>query len=701
MLTLKRDITKDYNMINQQLLNPQSIVVVGGSEDVAKPGGKILKNIIDGGYSGKLCVLNPKTESIQGIKTYQDQEDLPNTELAILAIAAKFCPPTIEFLSRKKGTRAFIVISAGFGEESEEGALFERRMLATLEETGSCLIGPNCIGFMNHNYYGVFTTPLPKPDPKGIDFISGSGATAVYIMESGMTKGLSFASVYSVGNSTQIGVEDVLEHMDENYREGISPEIKLLYIENIGNPKKLLKHATSLVRKGCRIAAIKAGSTEAGSRAASSHTGALASPDTAVDALFRKAGIVRCFGREELTTVASIFNHKIPKGKNIAVITHAGGPAVMLTDALSEGGFRVPQLSGPKAEALLAKLHPGSSVSNPVDFLATGTAQQLSDIIDACENDFNEINAMVVIFGSPGLSRIYDVYKLLDRKMKTCKKPIYPVLPSLINAREEIESFLEMGNVNFPDEVTFARALSLILKTPSPPMEDKTIQELDKKKIRDVIQGAKSGYLKPELVGELLDAAGIPRVKERTVTSLQEAREASLDIGFPIVMKVIGPLHKSDVGGVVLNIRTGEEVKAHFTKLIKIPDTNAVLMQAMKTGVELFAGAKRDEKFGHLILGGLGGIFIEVLKDVSSALVPLYNEEALDMIRRLKGYKMIQGVRGKAGVDEYKFSDILVRLSELVLIAPEIAELDLNPLLGEGENVFAVDARIRVEELNS
>ncbi|MEA1896491.1 MAG: acetate--CoA ligase family protein [Bacteroidota bacterium] len=684
-------------MINQQLLDPQSIVVVGGSEDVTKPGGKILKNIIDGGYQGKLYVLNPKAESIQGIKTYQDQENLPDTELAIIAIAAKYCPLTVEFLAKKKGTRAFIVISAGFGEESEEGALFENRMLTTVEETGACLIGPNCIGFMNHNYYGVFTTPLPKPDPKGIDFISGSGATAVYIMESGMIKGLTFASVYSVGNSTQVGVEDVLEYMDENYREGISPGIKLLYIENVGNPNKLLKHAASLVRKGCKIAAIKAGSTEAGSRAASSHTGALASPDTAVDALFRKAGIVRCFGREELTTVASIFQHKIPQGKNIAVITHAGGPAVMLTDALSDGGFRVPQLSGGKADALLEKLHPGSSVSNPIDFLATGTAQQLGDIIEACENDFDEIDAMVVIFGSPGLSRVYDVYELLDRKMKTCKKPLYPVLPSLINAREEIEGFLEMGHVNFPDEVIFARALSLITKTLLPPLEDDTIQVLDKKKIRLVIQGAESGYLKPDQVGELLDAAGIARVKERAVTSLQEALKASLKIGFPLVMKVIGPLHKSDVGGVVLNIRTEDEVRKHFTKLINIPDTNAVLMQAMKSGIELFAGAKRDEKFGHLILGGLGGIFIEILKDVSSSLVPLHKEEALDMITSLKGYKMIQGVRGMAGVDESKFSEVLVRLSELVLIAPEIIEMDLNPLLGEGDNVFAVDARIRIE----
>ena len=409
----------------------------------------------------------------------------------------------------------------------------------------------------------------------------------------------------------------------------------------------------------------------------------------------RRASLGRTFGHPPSRT--TIFQHKIPQGRNIAVITHAGGPAVMLTDALSGGGFLVPQLSGPKAEALLAKLHPGSSVSNPVDFLATGTAQQLSDIIDACENDFDEIDAMVVIFGSPGLSRVYDVYKLLDKKMKTCNKPLYPVLPSLINAREEIKSFLDMGHVNFPDEVTFARALSLILNTPKPARENETMPDLDKEGIRNIIERAESGYLKPDQVGELLDAAGIQRVKERIAATLEEALELSMEIEFPLVMKVIGPLHKSDVGGVVLNIQTEEEVKTHFSKLIKIPDTNAVLMQGMKSGIELFAGAKREGKFGHLVLGGLGGIFIEIMKDVTSALVPLHKEEALDMIRRLKGYKMIQGVRGKAGVDEYKFSEILVRLSELVLTAPEIIEMDLNPILGEGENIFAVDARIRIE----
>ncbi len=267
-------------------------------------------------------MTNPKESEIQGIKCYSNLQDLPQVDLAILAIAAKYCPETVEILAHHKGTKAFIIFSAGFHEESEAGALLEARIVKTINETGGCLIGPNCIGVMNSNYAGAFTTPIPKLGPKGVDFVSGSGATAVFIIESGMPKGLTFSSVYSVGNSAQLGVEDVLEYLDLSFDPQSSSKVKLLYIESINNPAKLLKHASSLIQKGCKIAAVKAGSSSAGSRAASSHTGALASSDVAVDALFRKAGIIRCHGREELTTVASIFMHPELKGKNIAITTH-------------------------------------------------------------------------------------------------------------------------------------------------------------------------------------------------------------------------------------------------------------------------------------------------------------------------------------------------------------------------------------------
>lgn len=685
-------------MINEQLLNPKSIVVVGGSDDVQKPGGKVLKNLIDGDFKGDLYVANPKMDSVQGIQSYKDPKDLPQVDLAILAIAAKFCPSTIKFLAEERNTRAFIILSAGFSEENEEGAKLEQEIVEIVNSVGGSLIGPNCVGVLNPNYNGVFTTPIPSLDPKGCDFISGSGATAVFIMESGVPKGLSFASVYSVGNSAQMGVEEILKHMDESFDPETSSKVKLLYIENIDKPEMLLKHASSLIRKGCKIAAVKSGSSEAGSRAASSHTGALASSDVAVDALFKKAGIVRCKGRDELATVASIFMHPELKGKNIAVITHAGGPAVMLTDSLSNNGLDVPHIDGPKADALLGKLYGGSSVANPIDFLATGTAQQLGDIIDACENDFDNIDAMAVIFGSPGLFPVYDVYDLLHEKMKQCKKPIYPILPSVINVKDEIDHFLAKGRINFPDEVVFGDALAKVYHTTEPQPAEIEMPEVDKAGIRKIVDEAENGYLSPEQIHNLLDAAGIDRAREGVAETEEEIVSLAKEIGFPLVMKVVGPVHKSDVGGVTLNVKNEATVRSEFKRMLQIKDTYAVMLAQMLSGTEVFIGAKREDKFGHMVLCGLGGIFIEVLKDVKASLAPISTDEAHEMIQGLKSYGIIKGVRGQEPVNEDKFAEAITRVAALMTVAPEIFEMDLNPLLGNKDAVVAVDARIRIEK---
>lgn len=683
-------------MINRQLINPQSIVVIGASNDIHKPGGKILKNIFDGGFQGSLYVVNPKETEVQGIKSYNSASDLPNVDLAVLAIAAKFTLETVEILAKQKNTKAFIIISAGFSEESSEGKILENKIVEIVNSVGGALIGPNCTGILTPNHHSIFTQPIPNLKTDGIDFISGSGATACFILESGIPKGLSFASVFAVGNSAQIGIEEVLEYLDLNFDEN-SSKVKLLYLENIRKPEKLLKHSISLINKGARIAAIKAGSSEEGSRAASSHTGALANSDLAVDALFKKAGIIRCYGREELMNVGAVLMHPVVKGKNIAIITHAGGPAVMLTDSLSKGGMAVPKISGPGADELLTKLYAGSSVSNPIDFLATGTAEQLGIIIDHVDKMEN-IDAMVVIFGTPGLNRIFDVYELLDSKMKTSSKPIFPVLPSGLTAKEETESFLSKGRINFPDEVGLGNALSKVFHAPKPKVFEGHNLDVDLGRIRSIIDFAEPGYLKPNEVAALLDAVGIPRVKEYVVDNLEDALAKAKKTGFPLVMKVVGPVHKSDVGGVVLNVNTTEKVAEEFERMIKIKDTTGILMQPMTSGIELFAGAKYEENFGHMLLCGMGGVFIEVLKDISYELSPIHHHEAFTMIESLKSYKIIKGVRGQKGVNERIFADILVRLSTLVTYAPEIVEMDLNPLLGKVDSIAAVDARIRINK---
>ena len=686
-------------MINEQLLNPRSIVVIGGSNNVHKPGGAIVRNIINGGYQGELNIVNPKEDDVQGIKACHDVKDLPQTDLAVLVVAARFCPDYVEYLCREKGVRAFVIISAGFGEETHEGALLEQRILDACEQYGAALIGPNCIGLLNRNHHSVFTLPIPNLNPKGVDFISGSGATAVFILESAVIKGLQFNSVWSIGNGKQIGIEDVLQYMDEHFDPETDSKVKLLYIENISNPDKLLFHASSLIKKGCRIAAIKAGASESGSRAASSHTGAIASSDAAVEALFRKAGIVRCFSREELTTVGCIFTLPPLKGKNFAIVTHAGGPGVMLTDALSKGGLNVPKLEGPLAEELKEKLFPGSAVANPIDFLATGTPEQLGIVIDYCENKFEEIDAIAVIYGTPGLTRLFEAYDVLDQKIKECKKPIFPILPSLHTAGPEVEAFLKRGHVNFSDEVTLATALSQVIRTPQPAPPEVQLYGIDIPRLNKIIFDIHTnGYVQPQVVREILECAGIPLVPELVSTSKDELITFAQKVGFPVVAKVVGPVHKSDVGGVALNIRTAEHLALEYDRMMQIEGATGVMVQKMLKGTELFIGAKYEERFGHVVLCGLGGIFVEVLKDVSSGLAPLSYGEAFSMIHSLRGYKILKGTRGQKGINEQKYAEIIVRLSTLLRFATEIKEMDLNPLLADENGVVAVDARILIEK---
>ena len=691
-------------MINQQLLNPQSIVIVGGSNDTHKPGGTIIRNLVNGGYKGALRVINPKEDEVQGIKAVHTAAELPQTDMAILVVAAKFCPQYVEELARDKGVRAFIIISAGFGEETHEGLLLEEQVLATCERYQCALIGPNCIGVMNNNFHGIFTLPIPQLNPKGADFITGSGATAVFILESAVMKGLPFNSVWSIGNGKQNGIEDVLAYLDETFDPERDSHVKLLYAENISHPDRLLKHARSLIRKGCRIAAIKAGASESGSRAASSHTGAIATSDSAVEALFRKAGIVRCHSREELTTVGCVFctleqakAENVQVGRNYAIVTHAGGPGVMLTDGLSKGGMNVPKLEGPAATELKGKLFPGASVANPIDILATGTPEHLGIVLDYCDQRMDDVDAICVIYGTPGLVELWEAYDVLDKKMAVSRKPIFPILPSMNTAAAEVKDFIAKGHMNFSDEVTLANALALIRNTPAPADEEQEVKGIDAKAIRAVIDKAGGdAYLEPADVRRLLQSAAIPVVPELVSDDKELLMGFADGIGYPVVAKVVGPLHKSDVGGVVLNVMDAGRLATEFDRLMGIKDATAVMVQKQTKGTELFIGAKFEPRFGHSVLCGLGGIFVEVLKDVATGLAPLSHGEATRMIESLRGYKILKGVRGQAGINVPLYADILVRISRLLVHAPEIKEMDINPLLADGADIVAVDARIRV-----
>jgi len=685
-------------MLHEKLIQPKSIVIIGGSDNIRSPGGRVLKNLIDHNFEGDLFVVNPKQSIVQGVKSYQNINDLPEVDLAIIAIAAKHIIETVKILTQKKETKGFIIFSAGFSEKDQKGVELEDEIVSLIDKANGSLLGPNNIGLINEYYTGVFTTPIPKLNKEGVDFISGSGATAVFIMEAAQSTGLTFSSIYTVGNSAQIGVEEILEYLDDSYDVRESPKVKILYIESLKNPIKFLKHSSSLIKKGCKIAAIKAGSSEEGIRAASSHTGAMANSDVFVEALFHKAGIIRCSGRNELIAVAGILTQKETKGKNIAIITHAGGPAVMLTDILSKNGLHIPKLIGKFSNDLLDQLYDGASVTNPIDFLATGTAEQLEIIIDYCENKFDTIDAIAVIFGSPGLTSVYDAYEVLDKKIKSCKKPIYSILPSVVNVKDEISDFIGKGNIAFTDEVLFGRSLAKVFNTSKGITDSYQTELIDINGIRKIIDALPNGYVPAEEVNHLLKCTGVNVVDHSVVKNNTELLEIEESLKYPVVLKVVGINHKSDVGGVVLNIKNKEELLLSYKKLMQIDGTKSVIIQPMKKGIELFIGGKKETVYPAVIMCGLGGVFVETFKDISIKMIPISKQDSLNMITNLKSYPILKGSRGQKGINIEEFAKIIRKISCLFKIAPEISELDINPLMADEGKIIAVDARIKIEK---
>jgi acetyltransferase len=424
----------------------------------------------------------------------------------------------------------------------------------------------------------------------------------------------------------------------------------------------------------------------------------MANSDVFVEALFHKAGIIRCNGRNELITVAGILTQKESRGKNIAIITHAGGPAVMLTDILSKNGLYIPKLTGKSSKDLLNELYDGSSVANPIDFLATGTAEQLETIIDYCENKFANIEAIAVIFGSPGLSSVYDAYEVLNKKIKTCKKPIYAILPSIVNVKDEISDFISKGNIAFTDEVLFGRSLAKVYNASKYISESKQIELIDIDGIRKIIDVLPNGYASAETANHLLKCAGVNFVDQMVVKNKIELLEIEKTLKYPVVLKVVGILHKTDVGGVELNIKNKEELVLAFEKLMRIAGAKSIIIQPMKDGIELFIGAKKESVYPAVVMCGLGGIFVETLKDISVKMIPISKQESLDMITNLKTYPILKGSRGQKGIDLEEFAKIIRKISALLQIAPEISELDINPLMASEGEIIAVDARIKIEK---
>ncbi|MHC1743168.1 MAG: acetate--CoA ligase family protein [Syntrophobacteraceae bacterium] len=690
-----REALKPAPAAYELLFTPRSIAVVGASLDPIKPGGRVIKAILEHDYRGKLWAVNPKTASILGLPTFPSIDALPSApDLALIAIPALLVVKALRDLARKGG-RAAIVLTSGFGEKDEEGKRREQEMLRIAHAAGMTLIGPNCSGFMTPCYKGKFAGLVPTLKGRSVDFISGSGATVDYVMEQATGRGLSFGSVVNLGNSIQMGVEDLLALYDEHY----GPEharILMLYMESVRKPGMLLRHARSLIRKGCMLVGIKSGVTEAGRRAAASHTGAMATDDTAVQALFEKAGIIRVRSKAELIDVACVLHAAggALSGKRACIVTDAGGPGVMLSDELNRQGIELSVLSEKTRRRLREILPPESSVANPIDCLPSRTGRQIEAVLGVlAEEESGNIDVIVVITGDSGMSDNWEIYRAILSGMERSAIPVIPVLSSAVTSRQHIIRFGDAGSIHFPDEVQLGAALGKVAAWIRPDDSVPEMTDYDPAAIGAALTG-RSGLLPPEAAFSLLRAAGYRLPKQSVVSRLDELSGACEAVGFPLVLKVIGPLHKSDVGGVRVGVRDVAEAQEAWLELMAIEGASGVLVQELVEGTEVILGASHAGDFGHLILFGLGGIHTEVMKDIRFALAPITRSESFRMIRSIRGLPILEGTRGGRRISLERLADYVTRLGRLVSDFPEIKELDLNPVKGGELELIVVDARI-------
>jgi acyl-CoA synthetase (NDP forming) len=687
-------MTDTFEAAYRRIIHPRSIAVVGASNSVNKPGGSVTRNIMENNFTGTIYLVNKSGEAIRGMSTYTTVEALPGEiDLGIVVVpAAGVYQAMVELIQKK--CKTIIVLTAGFGETDEKGRIEERRLVELAEQHGVTMIGPNCVGIVTPHYCGKFAGIVPKMKKGSVDVISASGATVDYLMEQAEVRGLKFDNVITLGNSAHYGVEDVIELLDETHSSEHAP-VKFIYIETVKKPQKLLKHARSLTKKGCVLVGIKSGVTDDGSRAAASHTGAMATSDTAVQALFDKAGIIRVKSKYELVEVGCALHGLKNKTKiqNIGIITDAGGPGVMCADELNTCGLRIPRLRETTQTKIAGCLPKYATITNPIDCLPTQTGQQIADVVKVLDDEKEDLDAIVVLTGNSTLFDKWECYSAIAGCMDNCSIPVLPVLSAATTSSDLIDRFKKEGRIYFIEEVNAGSALGKLGNRMALYEPESVLKNYDKKKITAILEGSKE-ILPARKCIELLDAIGVGQPKQCIVTNVEQLAERAKSLAFPVVAKIIGPLHKSEVGGVIVGIANPNELVSAWQRLSRLEQFEGVLLQEMIGGAEVIIGAKKETGYGHVVMFGLGGIFTEVFKDSQFALAPLGLQESERLIRSIRSIKMLEGVRNQKGMSIAKLADYLTRVSMLVHDFSQISEIDLNPVKGEGENLSIVDCRV-------
>jgi len=694
------------------IMQPKSIAVVGASNRPGSVGLSVFRNILNANFQGVLYPVNPKAGSVQSVKAYTRLAEIPDEiDLAAIIVPAHIVPTIVEEAAEKK-VKGLIVMSAGFKEIDGKGAELENRVKELVTQHGIRLVGPNCLGIINTNEKVRMNASFVRKMPKAgnIAFISQSGALCTAVLDYAEGKNIGFSKFISFGNKADVNEIDLLQYL----KDDPDTDVIIMYLEEISNGRKFIETAREITWENKKpILAIKSGRSPEGARAAASHTGSLAGSDMAYDAIFFQSGIQRMEGINELFNCAIAFaNQPIPKGNQIAIITNAGGPGIMATDAAIRHGLTLASLSDTTRTKLKEHLPPTASLQNPVDLIGDATHERYEGaILDVLMDD--NVQGAIVILTPQAMTDILETAEIVPRVVKGIDKPVLCCFMGIVDVSEGIRYLEKHGipNYSFPEEAV--RALAAMVRYGGLLRLEKRSfrrvaadREAAAQIIREKLKDSDRHYMPENEANEILQCYGFPVLKSRLIKDPSEIPLSAEKIGLPVAMKISSPdiVHKFDAGGVRVKIKTVEQAQKAYEEIIEnakkfnpAAHINGVMMEKMaRGGVEIILGATRDPKFGPICMFGIGGRFVEAVKDVTFRLAPMWEISAEIMIRSIKSYQVLRGVRGLPPSDIDAIKDCLLRLSQMVSDHPEIAELDINPLLvyPEGEGCVVVDSRI-------
>jgi acetyl coenzyme A synthetase (ADP forming)-like protein len=674
---------------------PRSVAVVGASRRRGSIGGELFRNVLAGDFAGSAYPVNRKGDSVAGVRGYSTISEIGEpVDLAVICLPGEHVLPAAEE-ALGAGVRALIVISAGFAETGAEGAQRQEQLLARVRDHGARLIGPNCLGIASSPVH-LNATFAPRSFPAGkIGFSSQSGALGLALLERAQATGLGVTSFVSIGNKADVSSNDLLEWWEDDEET----EMVVLYLESFGNPRAFSRIARRLARRK-PILALKGGTTGAGSRAAGSHTAALAGSDVAVDALFHQAGVIRARTLEELIDVAALLSAQpVPRGRRVALVTNAGGLGILAADACEAAGLELPAPSDATRAALAGVMPAEGSSANPIDMLGGATGQSFTDVLPLVLAD-PAFDAVIALFvPTVGSEEEAVGAAISEAAATTTEKPVLCCFVSAKGAPRALRSAASVPYFAYPEAAarTLGRAAERgeWLRRPAGTLPDLELQREEAQAVVQEALASGAGWLDARQTRRLLEAYGVPLVSERLAATPEAAVEAAGELGYPVVLKTAAPgAHKTEEGGVILDLGTEEDVRAAAERL----NGPCLVQPFVRGGAELLAGVVQDPVFGPLVAFGPGGILAELIGEAQFRLAPLTDLDADELVYGAKAGRLVAGFRGAPPADATALADLLLRLSLLADELPEVVELDLNPVMALPDGCLAVDARVRVAE---